>query len=84
MYCNYFTILLGVVLLGVKNRLLEIRLRLGYKKQKDFANYIDVSQANYNKWENNSSQPGMETILKIAKKLNMKVEDIVYLEEYKA
>ncbi|MBW6411836.1 helix-turn-helix transcriptional regulator [Clostridium weizhouense] len=67
--------------MGVKNRLLEIRLKLGYKKQKDFAKYIQVSSANYNKWENNSSQPGMETILKIAKKLNLKTEDIVYLED---
>lgn len=54
---------------------------MGYKKQKDFADYIGVSQANYNKWENNSSQPGMEAILKIARKINMKIEEIVYLEE---
>ncbi|KFX54665.1 helix-turn-helix transcriptional regulator [Clostridium botulinum] len=67
--------------MGVKNKLLEIRLSLGYKKQKDFAEYIQVSQANYNKWENNSSQPGMETILKIAKQLNLKTENIVYLED---
>ncbi|NFE84600.1 helix-turn-helix domain-containing protein [Clostridium botulinum] len=67
--------------MAVKNRLLEIRLGLKYKKQKDFAEYIEVSQANYNKWENNSSQPGMETILKISQKLNMKVEDIMYLED---
>lgn len=67
--------------MGVKNRLLEIRLKMGYKKQKDFAEFLSVSQANYNKWENNSSQPGMETILKIAKKLNIKIEDIVYLED---
>ncbi|NRT78431.1 hypothetical protein [Clostridium beijerinckii] len=26
--------------MGVKNRFLEIRLQLGYKKQKDFADYI--------------------------------------------
>lgn len=67
----------------VKNRLLEIRLKLGYKKQKDFAKYIGFSQANYNKWENNSSQPGIETILKISKKLNIKIDDIVYLIEDK-
>ena len=67
--------------MGVKNKLLEIRLKMGYKKQKDFADYIGVSQANYNKWENNSSQPGMETILKIAKKIDLKIEDVVYLED---
>ncbi len=64
----------------VKNRLLEIRLSLGYKKQKEFAEYLEVSKASYNKWENNSSQPGVETILLIANKLNLKIEDIVYLE----
>lgn len=58
--------------MGVKNKLLEIRRRLGYKKQKDFAGHIGVSQVNYNKWENNSSQPGMETILKIARRLDIK------------
>lgn len=65
----------------VKNRLLQIRLNLGYKKQKEFAEYIEVSQARYNKYENNSSQPGLDVLLRIAKKLNMKVDDIVYLEE---
>lgn len=67
----------------VKNKLLNIRLNLGYKKQKDFADHIGVSQASYNKWENNSSQPGVETILQIAKKLNIKIEDIICLEEDK-
>lgn len=65
----------------VKNRLLQIRLNLGYKKQKEFAEYIEVSQARYNKYENNSSQPGLEILLKMARKLNIKVDDIVYLEE---
>lgn len=65
----------------VKNRLLEIRLRLGYKKQKDFAEYIGVSQVSYNKWENNSNQPSLEMVLKISKLINIKIEDIVYLED---
>lgn len=64
----------------VKNRLLQIRLNLGYRKQKEFAEYIEVSQARYNKYENNSSQPGLEVLLIIAKQLNIKVDDIVYLE----
>lgn len=62
-----------------KNRLLEIRLAKGYKKQKDFADYLGVSQSNYNKWENNSSQPGVETLLLISEKLGIKIDDIVYL-----
>lgn len=67
--------------MGVKNKLLEIRLRLGYKKQKDFADYIGVSQVSYNKWENNSNQPSLEMVLKIAAKLNIRIDDIVYLEK---
>ncbi|GKX65658.1 helix-turn-helix transcriptional regulator [Inconstantimicrobium mannanitabidum] len=65
----------------VKNRLLQIRLSLGYKKQKDFADFLGVAQANYNKWENNSSQPGIEFGLKVAGKLDMTFESIFYLED---
>lgn len=67
--------------MGVKNRFLEIRLQLGYKKQKDFADYIGVSQVSYNKWENNSNQPSLEMALKISNKLNLKIDEIVYLEK---
>ncbi|NRT76266.1 helix-turn-helix domain-containing protein [Clostridium beijerinckii] len=67
--------------MGVKNKLLEIRLQLGYKKQKDFADYIGVSQVSYNKWENNSNQPSLEMVLKISNKLNLKIDEIVYLEK---
>ena len=50
----------------IKNRLLEIRLKLGYKYAKDFANYLEIN-----------SQPTLETAYKIAKKLNIKIEDII-------
>ena len=65
----------------VRNRFLEIRLRLGYRKQKEFAEFIGVTQALYNKYENNTSQPGLDTLLKISKKLDIKIDDIVYLED---
>lgn len=65
----------------VKNRLLQIRLSMGYKKQKDFAKYLDATQVNYNKWENNSSQPGIESVLLICNKLQLKIEDIFYIED---
>ncbi|OOM37162.1 helix-turn-helix protein [Clostridium beijerinckii] len=54
---------------------------MGYKKQKDFADYIGVSQVSYNKWENNSNQPSLEMVLKISNKLNLKIDEIVYLEK---
>lgn len=76
-----FIILRGVYM--VKNRLLAIRLNLGYKKQKDFAKFIEVSQVSYNKWENNSNQPSLDMVLKISKLLNIKIEDIVFLEDGK-
>lgn len=64
----------------VKNRLLQIRLSLGYKKQKEFAKYLGVPQVSYNKWENNTHQPGLEMLLDISEKLNIKIEDIIYKE----
>lgn len=65
----------------VKNRLLDIRLQFGYRKQKDFAKFLGVSSVNYNRWENNLTQPSVEMVLKIAELLGLKVEDIIYLEK---
>jgi transcriptional regulator with XRE-family HTH domain len=62
----------------VKNRLLEIRLKLGYKKQKDFAEFLELSRPQYNKYENNVEQPSIEVLHKISKKLNMKMDDLIY------
>lgn len=64
----------------IKNNLLSTRLKLGYKKQKDFAEYIEISKSQYIKYENNKEQPSIEVIFKIAKKLNMKIDDLVYEE----
>lgn len=66
----------------VKNRLLDIRLQFGYRKQKDFAKFLGVSSVNYNRWENNLTQPSVEMVLKIAELLGLKVEDIIYLEKW--
>lgn len=65
----------------MKNRLLEIRLRLGYKKQKDFAEFLEIRRVQYNKYENNKEQPTLEALCKISLKLNIKMEDIIYLDE---
>lgn len=67
--------------MGVKNKLLEIRLKLGYKKQKDFAEYLGIRRVQYNKYENNKQQPTLEVLCKISKKLGVKLEDIIYLDE---
>lgn len=65
----------------VKNKLLEIRLRLGYKKQKDFAKYLGFRQSQYNKIENNVSQLNLEQLFQVARKLEIEINEIVYYEE---
>lgn len=64
----------------VKNRLLEFRLKLGYKFQKDFAEYLELSQYQYNRYEQNERQPSLEIALKICYKLNIDPRELFYLE----
>jgi DNA-binding XRE family transcriptional regulator len=64
----------------VKNKLLEIRLQMGYKFQKDFAEYLGMEQQDYNRIENNKKQVSLETGISIAQKLNMPLEEIFKLE----
>lgn len=66
--------------MAVKNRLKEIR-HDHRMNQTEFAKHIDVSQPLYNRWENQRSQPNPEWMLKLAKRLSLKVEDIFYLED---
>lgn len=67
--------------MGVKNRLLEIRLSLGYKKQKDFAEYLGFKQPQYNKLENNVSQLTIDQLFLVARRLKMNINDIVFYED---
>lgn len=67
--------------MAIKNRLLEIRLKLGYKTSKDFAKFLGVGKSNYSLIENNKKQVTLEQAFIIAKKLNMKVDDIFELVE---
>ncbi|MDU2489339.1 MAG: helix-turn-helix domain-containing protein [Clostridium celatum] len=64
----------------VKNRLLNIRLELGYKFQKDFAEFLGMSKKDYNLIENNKKGISLEKALEIASRLNLKVEDIWFRE----
>lgn len=61
----------------IKNRLLEIRLNLGYKYAKDFAEHLGINNQQYSRYESNKSQPTLETAYKIAKKLNIRIEDLI-------
>lgn len=65
----------------IRNKLLEIRLKLGYKKQRDFAEYLDLNRTQYNKYENNMQQPSIEIFYKIAKKLEITIDQLVYFQE---
>lgn len=40
----------------MKNKLLEIRLKKGFKFQKDFAEFLEMEQQDYNRIENNKKQ----------------------------
>ena len=64
----------------VKNRLLNIRLELGYKFQKDFAEFLGMSKKDYNLIEKNKKGISLEKALEIASRLNLKVEDIWFRE----
>lgn len=64
----------------LKNRLLNIRLELGYKFQKDFAEFLGMSKKDYNLIENNKKGISLEKALEIASRLNLKVEDIWFKE----
>lgn len=62
----------------VKNKLLEIRLQMAYKKQKDFAEFLGLDSWLYNRYENNAVQPGSETLLLICEKTGRKIEEVIY------
>lgn len=56
---------------------------MGYKFQKDFAEFLGLSQYQYNRYERNENQPALEVILKTCgpDKLNMDPRELFYLEE---
>lgn len=65
----------------VRNKLKEIRMREYMMNSKEFCKVIDIKSNTYSQIESNKQQGNIETILKIAKALNRKVEDIWYLED---
>ncbi len=65
----------------IKNKLLEIRLKSGYKYAKDFSDYLEINNQQYGRYESNKKQPNLEILYKISKKLGIKMEDIIDFEE---
>lgn len=44
--------------------------------QKEFAEFLGVNNNHFSRWENQRMQPNIETAWRIAKKLNIKIEDL--------
>lgn len=68
----------------MKNRFLEIRLRRGFKFQKDFAEFLGINKSQYNKYEKNKEQPSLEVLYNSAKLLGCSMDDLIYIEEDKS
>jgi DNA-binding XRE family transcriptional regulator len=66
--------------MAVKNRLKEIRH--DYRmNQVEFAQFLGISQYQYNRYELQRQQPTLEGALMIAEKLNKPLEHIFYLDK---
>ena len=68
----------GVVM--VRNRLKEIRMKNYMMNSKEFSELLGIKANTYSQLETQKQQGNIETILKISKALNLKVEDIWYLD----
>lgn len=64
----------------LKNRLKEIRMAKYLKSSSEFAEFLGVSVQKYSNWELGYNAPKIKAALEIAEKLNMKIEEIWYLE----
>lgn len=62
--------------LFIKNKLLSIRLQLGYKKQGEFADYLKIGRSNYNLIENNKKQVTLIMAFYISDRLKEKIPGI--------
>ena len=75
---EYYT---KVMNMGAKNRLREIRHEMMIDKQTEMAELLGIAPNQYNRYEKQSGQPTLEVILRIARRLNRRVEEIFYLED---
>ena len=63
----------------VNNRLKEIRMKEYMMNSSEFSKVIGISLSTYSQIESNKQHGNIDTILKIAKALNRKVEEIWFL-----
>ena len=65
----------------MKNNFRVIRMREFVLDVGAFAKMLEVDSKTYSNWEKERSQPKLEIAIKVAKKLNRKVEDIWLIDE---
>ncbi len=65
---------------GLSNRLLDLRTQLGYT-QIEFANLLGVWSTTYASWENRNRFPDIDTLFKVADRLNVNVEYLMGLTD---
>lgn len=70
--------------MGVKNKLEDYRLQLGFRKQNEFAAFLEMDSTHYSRIAKQTMQPNYETMIKIKDKIkeripDIKVEDIFYV-----
>ena len=60
----------------LRNRLKSYRHK-HEMNQKEFADFLGVNKSLYNRWEKQHGQPSREWLIKIAIKLECKIEDLI-------
>jgi len=63
----------------MKNRIRELRKQMGYR-QEDLANKLDVTRQTINAIENNKYNPTLELAMKLARLLQVSVEELFLFE----
>lgn len=66
--------------MAVKNKLRDIRFE-HKMNQIEFATFLELSQYQYNRYENQARQPILEIALQISEKTGRTVNEIFYLEK---
>ena len=64
----------------VKNKLKEIRLKNYMMTGREFSKMFNVSNTTYSNWEQGVSRPTLDKALEVAKILNMRIDDVWYLD----
>jgi DNA-binding XRE family transcriptional regulator len=64
----------------VKNNLLKIRTERGMRFAYEMAEFLGVDKTSYGRYEKGEKLPTLDRALEIAKKLDLTVEDIWFLD----